>query len=1049
MAEKKDKRPTNKSTSKHAGFRKLLTIFKWVVIAGFAICLFGGGILMGYVSSIVKDEPVRSREEIVKKINENAVTGFAYFNDGSPIGQLRTEEDRRLVTYEQIPQPVIDAIISIEDNHFYEHKGVDMNGTLRAVKQRVLNESVQTGGSTLTQQLSRRVFLNLDKTDDRKIKEMLLSLRIERFMTKNEILTAYLNKMPFGKGSSGYNIFGIKAAAKGIFAVNDLSKINIAEAAYIAGLPQLPTAYSAFDSSGKFNEKGFKRAVGRQQLVLERMKELGKITASEYNEAINFDLKSALAKPTAKAYSQYPYLMMEIERQGAQTIVKMENPDVDMSTLSSEERNQLFEDARQKLLTGGYRVYTTINKTVYNTMHEVAEDSSNFSPDSNTKGKEQTAAMMINHKTGAILGMIEGRSFQEEQMNYATQMTRQPGSTMKPIAAYLPALDAGLVQPASILDDAPIILKDGGKGYHIPANANGRYQGLVTARTALDESLNIPALKLFNQKVGIDKAWTFAKKLGITTIQDTDYSAQTGVLGGLKYGVTVEELTNAYGSIPNQGIFNDAYMIDKIVDPYNKIVYKHKADPQRVFSKQTAYLMTDMLRSVITDSRGTGRTMQTLFNKYGKIPIVGKTGSTQNYADVWFMGFTPDVTLGVWAGYREPVNTLSEDGKKRARTLWATIMNKVTDSDPELFKTDAFTKPDGIVTQTVSGFSGKLPTSATRQSGNLVTDIFNAKYVPKDFDDGVAYAKYITYNGVNYIPQDSTPDDMVNQRTVVKREMPISELIKDLQHALANMSGPKYALWRYLPEDAGADAPTRIDPRQDDGGSPNPPTNVRLSTSGSDARITFNSGGSGDVVGYRLYRSSGDGSYQYQKSAQLGSSQFNSFVSANGNFSFYVTAVDVGGHESSPSNTADYSAAPGPVEEPDEGTLLPDGTTEQPATDGTTPPAEGESTEPATTTEEAAPAKAKVAPSAPSSLSAKGAGKSAVVISWGAPSQAATNYKVYFSKTSGGPYNLAGSTPDTKFQYNSSRKIDGWFYVVAVNESGSSPPSSPVQYKGK
>jgi len=134
MAEKKDKRPTNKSASKHSGFRKLLTVFKWVVIAGFAICLFGGGILMGYVSSIVKDEPVRSREEIVKKINENAVTGFAYFNDGSPIGQLRTEEDRRLVTYEQIPQPVIDAIISIEDNHFYEHKGVDMNGTLRAVK---------------------------------------------------------------------------------------------------------------------------------------------------------------------------------------------------------------------------------------------------------------------------------------------------------------------------------------------------------------------------------------------------------------------------------------------------------------------------------------------------------------------------------------------------------------------------------------------------------------------------------------------------------------------------------------------------------------------------------------------------------------------------------------------------------------------------------------------------------------------------------------------------------------------------------------------------
>ncbi|WP_017814662.1 transglycosylase domain-containing protein [Paenibacillus shenyangensis] len=1038
MAEKKDIRPTKKpdrSAGTRSRGRRIWTTIKWILIAGFTFCLFAGGILLGYVSSIVKDEPVRSRAEIVKSIDENAVTGFAYFSDASPIGQLRTEEDRRLVTFDQIPQSVINAIISIEDNRFYEHMGVDMNGTLRAVKQKVLNESVQTGGSTLTQQLARRVFLSADKTNDRKIKEMLLSMRIERFLTKDEILTAYLNKMPFGKGSSGYNIFGIKAAAKGIFGINDLNEVNIAEAAYMAGLPQLPTAYSAFNSGGSFNEAGFKRAVERQQLVLKRMNELGKITNQQYREALAFDIKGALAKPTSKAYSTYPYLMMETERQGAQILLKLNNPDLDKAKVSSQEYNELLEESRQKLLTGGYRVYTTINKTVYNTMHEIAADSSNFSPDSSSKGKEQTAAMMINHKTGAILGMIEGRSFQEEQMNYATQMTRQPGSTMKPIAAYLPGLDSGAVQPASILDDAPLIMENGSRGYHIPGNANGRYQGLVTARTALNESLNLPALKVFNQKVGIAKAWAFAKKLGITTITQDDYSAQTGVLGGLKYGVTVEELTNAYGSIPNQGVFNDSYMISKIVDPYGNVVYQHKAEPTRVYSKQTAYLMTDMLRTVISGSDGTGRSLQSLFNKYGKIPIAGKTGSTQNYADVWFMGFTPDVTLGVWAGYREPVNTLSEDGKKRARTLWATIMNRVTDSDPELFKTDSFTKPDGIVTQTVSGYSGKLPTSATRRSGKLVTDIFNAKFVPKDFDDGVSYAKYITYNGVNYIPQDSTPDDMVNQRTVVKREMPISQLIKDLQKALSRSSGARYSLSHYLPEDAGADAPTAVDPRRDDGSAPAAPSNVRISISGGSASITFNSSGSADVVGYRLYRSTGGGSYQYQKSIQLGSNYFSSSVPGDGASSFYVTAVDVGGHESASSGAVSYSPVPVeeevvPDDQPMEGSELGDGSADE---------NDGEQSD--------KPSDDGGAPETPSSLSVQSGGSGIANLTWKASSKTTTSYKVYFSHSSGGPYSLVGDVKDPAYQYNTGTKIKGFFYVVAVNGDQSSAPSSAVAYK--
>ncbi|WP_313641599.1 transglycosylase domain-containing protein, partial [Paenibacillus sp.] len=488
MVQENKKKNVKKPSPRRSGLSRFGSVVKWMFILGIIGILFIGGAAVGYVTSMVKDEPVRSEEMIQQQVGQNAITGFAYFRDGAPIGQLRTEEDRRLIEYNDIPQLIIDAVLAIEDNNFNEHNGVDFKGTLRAVKQKLLNESVQTGGSTLTQQLARRVFLNLDRTEDRKAKEILLSLRLERFLTKQEILTAYLNKVPFGNGSNGYNVFGIKAAAKGIFGLDDLDKLNIAQAAYLAGLPQLPSAYSAFNGIGKFNEKAFNRAMDRQQLVLRRMLEENKITTSQYDEALKFDIKSSLAPHTKKAYATYPYLMMETERKAAEIILSLnEEKNGTTDTASSSDNAVLLEEARQQLMTGGYRVYTTIDKKVYSAMHSISEDSNNFTKDSKTKGIEQTAGILIDNKTGAILGMIEGRDFNIEQMNYATQMVRQPGSTMKPISAYLPALDAGLIQPAGILDDAPIILKDGGKGFHIPKNANNRYQGLVTARYALNK----------------------------------------------------------------------------------------------------------------------------------------------------------------------------------------------------------------------------------------------------------------------------------------------------------------------------------------------------------------------------------------------------------------------------------------------------------------------------------------------------------------------------------------------------------------------------------
>ncbi|AOZ91557.1 penicillin-binding protein 1A [Paenibacillus crassostreae] len=1025
----KEELPPKKSIGRVLGLTLL-----WLIVIGFMGALFVGGAGIGYVSSIVHDEPVRTRTEIEQKMSQNSITGFAYFSDGTPIGQLRTEEDRRPVDFEKIPNIVKDAVIAIEDNDFSTHNGIDISGTLRAVKQRVLNESIQTGGSTLTQQLARRVFLNLDRTDNRKIKEMLLSLRLERYLTKEQILAAYLNKVPFGNGANGYNVYGIKAAAKGIFNISDLEQLNIAQAAYLAGLPQLPSTYSAFNGKGEFNPTAFGRAMDRQKLVLRRMLEEGKISNGEYNEASVFDIQASLAQQTEKAYSTFPYLMMETERKAAEILLEINAATTEDTEQTEKNNSELLEEATLQLTTGGYRVYTTINKTVYNTMHQIAENDDNFSADSKTKGKEQTAAMLMDNKTGAILGMIEGRDFYEEQMNYATQMVRQPGSAMKPIAAYLPALDSGAIQPASIVDDAPIILKDGQKGFHIPKNSSRGYEGLVTARYALNMSKNTIALKLFNNVITIDKAWEFAKQLGITSIQEADYAASTGVLGGLKYGVSVEELTNAYSSIANQGEFLDAYMIEKITDANGNIVYKHTPDPVKVFSEQTAYLMTDMLRTVIT--QGTGSTVKNNYNHWKEVPIVGKTGSTQNYADVWFMGYSPDVTLGVWVGYKEPVNVLEGNQRKNAQSLWALIMNEMIDKKPDLFVTSSFEKPSGITNKTVSAYSGKLPSSLTDK---YVTDLFNTKYVPSESDDGIEKAKYLTYNGVNYIPQETTPDDMLKEKIVIKREYPIQDLIKDLQEAFTIMKDHE-SLGFYLPKDASSDMPTEIDPRVDDGGAPTPPGNVSISYVDGTAQINFSQSASKDVVGYRLYRSLSGSEFQHQGNVIIGDAPL-VFTYNNATkyaYNFYIKAVDVAGNESGASavvgnsGTQDTEQGDEIISNPDQ--VLEPGQTDQgtPIDDFLIPPVgEGALTIPS-------------APGQPVITSTD----SGIQINWSANNtDTIISFVAYYSKDQSGTFSQVGSSQATSIDL--SNPITGWYRITAVNSAGESLPSAASYFEKK
>jgi penicillin-binding protein len=995
-------------------------IFSFALIGAFLV----GGVVVGYVTSLVKDEPIRDKATIINMVNENALTGFVYFKDGTQVGQLRSDEDRRLAnSIHEIPQQLQDAFIAVEDDSFMEHPGVDFFGTLRAARQKFLNEDQQTGGSTITQQLARRVFLSLEQTDSRKFKEIFLAMRMERMMTKNDILLAYLNKMPFGNGSNGYNVYGIKAAAKGIFDIEDLNQLHLAQSAYLGGLLKAPSDYSAFTSKGQVDEEGFQKAMERQHVVLGRMLAVGKIDQQQYDQALAFDMRSSLATPKEKAYTTYPYLMIEAERRAAEILLLQQNPEWTEQDLRDKKNGQLIKDAIEHMNRSGYQIFTTIDKTMYDALQEIAKNPENFTEDHPEKGIEQIGAMMLDNTTGEILAMMEGRSFYIEQLNHATQMIRQPGSAMKPIAAYIPALEAGLIQPGLPIDDVPLILKDGSKGAHVPDNHDNEFHGLLTARRALDQSYNIPALKLFLADyggVGIDAAWDYAQKMGITTLTKQDYFAQTGVIGGLTEGVTVEELTNAYSTIPNKGVFKDAYMIDKIIDADGTPIYEHVEQPVTVYSEETAYLMTDMLRTVI--SQGTASLIKSRFKEYGKIPIYGKTGTTSNDYDVWFVGFSPNISLGVWTGYDQPSKLIRGKGTNRAKEIWAAIMNEATSKKPEWFTTDKIEKPANIVEMTVSSVSGKIPNELTKTANLLSRDLFNKKFLPTEEEDMLMNMQVIPYNDFNYIPQPTTPADFVVEKIVIKRQKAVSTIINELKaifEQYPKVNSRNRPLEYYYTPDMSMDAPEETDPRIDGGLAPPVPANLKLVKEENNYMISYLPVTAEDVIGYRLYRSSGFGPFSRLEGTVNWTGQEPLFQvpAQSDSDAFYMTAVDIMGNESPPST---YLYANGTMVDPN---LFPpsDG-------DGDTVPG---------------------SPSVPTNLEISArAGNVGIQMKWlrNPIEEGVKLYNIYYSDVADGEFRMIGYTENERFEYISFPS-EGWYRVTAVNDNGESAPSAVVEMK--
>ena len=864
----------------------LFLIFSIFIVLLFAL---GAGTGVGYFASLVNDEKPRSYESMKKDIYNYEEPSEAYFADGEFIGTLRSDIIREEVSIDHVSQYVIDALVATEDQDFFEHNGVVPKAVFRALFQELTNSQLQSGGSTLTQQLVKNQILTSEVSFERKAKEILLALRLEKFFKKDEILEAYLNVSSFGRNSSGQNIAGIQAAAKGIFGV-DAKDLNLPQAAFIAGLPQSPYIYTPFTQSGSLKSpEGLEPGLNRQKIVLSRMYETGKITEKEYKEALEYDLVKDFKEPQKTALDTYPYLIMEIESR-ALGILEALHYEKDGYTKEEVEKSDKLKShykalAMKDLRQNGYKIYTTIDKDIYEKHTEVVANYNKYTPtlyeektDSETgetilvERPLEVGMVLRENSTGRILSFIGGRDYHKKNYNYATQAKRPNGSTMKPLLVYGPGIDMGLITPASVFPDIDLPISDDFN----PKNVTLEFYGLVTAREALTWSYNSSTSRIYNSILK-HEPYHYLEKFGMSPDRAKGYAINAGGLGPLD--VTVEENTNFFASFGNRGVFVDSYMIEKIVDKNGDVIYEHKAEPVPVFSEQTAYLIYDMMRDVTKTGTATGIARHLKFS----MDFAGKTGTTEERKDVWFVGMNPNLTMGLWMGYDHNV-TIGKDTYPHYE-LWARLMNAIYDVKPEIIGVnDTLQMPKGIVKQEFCTVSGLLPSDACREAGLVSSDYFIAEFVPKEEDNNLIKGKYVTINGKNYLAGENTPDEFTNEGFILD-----PEYIKKI--------APKLENWNELIPRRNKDAWKNIiipDNIIEENGKV--PSAITISL--SNGKLQWKKHSETDVIGYLVYLVNG---IHRQKVAAIKADQDLSFQ-LPGFGQYAVTAVDIAGNESPLSN---------------------------------------------------------------------------------------------------------------------------------------------------
>ena len=657
------------------------TIFLVLMIS----CIIFACIFVAYLRNYLMPQVEFSLDSF--RLNQTSVIYYQDKNTGEyeTLQNLYGEENRIWASYDEIPEELIYATVAIEDKRFFEHGGVDWLRTMRASANLFLGSKSQFGASTLTQQLVKNLTGNDEITVRRKLIEIFRALEMEKQYDKEEILEWYLNTIYLGEQA-----YGVRTASYTYFG-KDVTKLDLAECASLIAITNNPSLYDPYIS-----DRTKERNKERQEIILYQMYDQGYITETDYRNAVNKELVFDYAVGDVELVDDsgyYSYFVDQVIR--------------DVVSDLAEATGYETKVINQMILGGGYQIYSTIDVDVQNAAEEIYENLENIPKTESTYQQLQSGIVVIDNDTGDISAIVGGVGEKPGSLNWsrATQSLLTAGSVMKPVAVYGPALDLGIITPATVYDDTPFTI--GNSPW--PKNEDDTYHGLTNILEAMKVSSNTVAVKVLDD-LTLDYSYDYAvTMMGLDTLVDqyelngveyTDKSYGSLALGGNVKGITIRDMTAAYAAIENAGVYRTARTYTKVLDSEGNLVLDNTQQAYNVMDADSAYYLTYMMEETVKD--GTAVEAQ-----IDGMAVAGKTGTTSSDRDRWFAGYTPNHTAVVWCGYDQPAEIILSDENidNPACVLWNKVMSKVSEGEVQT----SFARPSNFIEVEVCADSGRLP----------------------------------------------------------------------------------------------------------------------------------------------------------------------------------------------------------------------------------------------------------------------------------------------------------------------------------------------------
>lgn len=646
MAKKKKKK--KKQFRKFWIFAKIQLVLFLIIFGAGAYLFFGG-----YADEInaLKTEAELLVKNSTEETFKGSQTSVVYAADGSVISTLNSGKESYYVEVDDIPSDVVAAIVSIEDKKFYRHDGVDYRALLRAAKAMIENGKVTQGGSTITMQLARNTFISQERTWQRKVQEIFIAWNMEEKYTKDQILEFYLNNIYFGNG-----YYGIQSASKGYFN-RGVEELSLSEVAFLCAIPNNPTLYDPLTN--------IDNTIARRDRILYNMETDGKISELDYANAIVEEI--VLERPAATEKNDYveTYAYYCATR----TLMELEGFEFRYEFASDEDEQayeesyvQLYEDCQRKLHMNGYQIYTSLDLGLQEDLQASVDDTLAEFDSVNDEGvyELQASAVCINNDTGYVEAIVGGRSqnFAGYTLNRAYQSFRQPGSAIKPLLVYTPLLERDKTPESIVVDEQ---IEDG------PKNASGTYIGETTLRVAVEKSINTVAWRLY-EELSPEAGLRYLHAMNFSKIDSDDYRLSSA-LGGFTNGMSAIEMASGYATLANDGMYRKPTCIIEILDASGNEVYACPQEEKQVYRQNAARMMTDILTGVFTNGTAQGLGVEDM-------ACAGKTGTTNDQKDGWFVGYTRYYTTSVWVGYDMPRQMDDLMGSTYPGEIWQTFMEK-------------------------------------------------------------------------------------------------------------------------------------------------------------------------------------------------------------------------------------------------------------------------------------------------------------------------------------------------------------------------------------